>query len=107
MTTSVSDLVVEKQAKDYEGTRDDLNRQLEQARSHAHDLVSRSRSEATKALNEIIDSWVNNTQKQMLQHMTQMATDIRNAKNAQFQADQDSNKQILNLPPVTSAFLGG
>jgi hypothetical protein len=107
MTTKVDPEVVEAQAGKYESTRDDLDHQLETSRSTAKNLVDSSSSEATKALLDIIDSWVNNTKKTMLEHMTTMAKDIRHAKDDQLEVDSQGAKAILNIPPVTSSFLAG
>lgn len=107
MTTKVDPQVVEKQASDYESTRDDLAGQLENSRTQAKDLVDSSSSEATKALMDIIDTWVDNTKKTMLEHMTTMAGDIRHAKDDQVAVDEQGAKAILNIPPVTSKFLAG
>ena len=107
MATKVDPDVVEAQAKSYETTRDNLDQQLESSRTQAKSLVDNSSSEATKALLDIIDTWVNNTKKTMLEHMTTMAKDIRHAKDDQLEVDQNSAKAILNIPPMTSSFLGG
>lgn len=107
MATKVDPDVVEAQAKSYESTRDSLDQQLESSRTQAKNLVDSSSSEATQALLQIIDSWVNNTKKTMLEHMTTMAKDIRHAKDDQLEVDQAGAKAILNIPPMTSSFLGG
>lgn len=107
MTTKVDPEVVEAQAKSYETTRDNLSQQLENSRTQAKSLVDASSSEATKALLDIIDTWVNNTKKTMLEHMTTMAKDIRHAKDDQLEVDSQGAKAILNIPPATSTFLGG
>ena len=107
MSTKVDPDVVEAQAKSYETTRDNLDQQLENSRTQAKSLVDSSSSEATKALLDIIDTWVNNTKKTMLEHMTTMAKDIRHAKDDQLEVDSQGAKAILNIPPATSTFLGG
>jgi len=107
MSTKVDPEVVEAQAKSYETTRDNLAQQLENSRTQAKGLVDTSSNEATKALLDIIDTWVNNTKKTMLEHMTTMAKDIRHAKDDQLEVDSQSAKAILNIPPATSTFLAG
>jgi uncharacterized protein YukE len=107
MSTKVDPDVVEAQASSYETTRDNLSQQLENSRTQAKNLVDSSSSEATKALLDIIDTWVNNTKKTMLEHMTTMAKDIRHAKDDQLEVDSQGAKAILNIPPATSTFLGG
>lgn len=98
---------VEAAAKNHEATRDSLAGELDAARARADGLLAASSSEATKALQQVVDGWANSVKNTLLEHMTAMVGNLRGAITDQTATDQAGMKQILDLPPVTNKFLAG
>jgi hypothetical protein len=108
VTTSVDSTVVLGVANDYRNSRQEIEQIMSTGRQHAVSLVDKSSNEATQALVQVIDMWLAETKRTMLDGMDDLATIIVSETDKQIQLDQETRKGLENiLPENISSFLGG
>lgn len=105
--TTLDPVKVESQAVVHEGTRDDIGDELDRLKTDVAALLEASSSEATKALEQVTNGWIDSVKKSVLEHMTAMVKNLRGAVNDQTDADGANSKTILDIPLVTNQFLAG
>jgi hypothetical protein len=106
MTTKLDPAEIHKQANLHDETRNRIDGTLSTLRSEVESLLQNSGSAATAALNTTTNNWIDTVKKSVLDHMTSMATAMRNEADGQDFADQESMDEILNLNMDTGSFLG-
>ncbi|GAA4531777.1 hypothetical protein [Amycolatopsis samaneae] len=104
--TTIDPTQVESQAKMHEGKRDDISGQLKRVLSTLEDAKAHSNSAMTRALAEQGENWAKAVDFSVLQHMTEMVTNIRKAASDQSEADMAAVQKINNIPIGTANFLG-
>jgi uncharacterized protein YukE len=101
---SVDDINI--QATRHEETAEKIDKELNALKAQVDATLERSTSAATRALSTTCDNWVESVRKSVLAHLRTMAENIRRESKNQESTDQDSMKEILNLPMETGNFLG-
>jgi len=107
-STTVNPNDIKAQAQKHDDTAADIGTQLDQLKAEVDGLLQRSWSGATQALQTTCDNWVENLRKSTLDHLTNMATNIRNEADNLGGTDDESVNAINNVSMSvdTSSFLG-
>jgi hypothetical protein len=107
LSTAVDVGLIEAQASKHEQFGQDISSQLDTLKANVEGVLSKSSSEATKALHISTETWVENVKKTVIEHMNAMAANIRKAAGDSSAQDETSMKQLLDVPLETGIFLGG
>jgi hypothetical protein len=105
-STQLSPEQINTQATRHEETADAVDTQLNALKAVVEATLLASKSAATRALSTTCDNWVESVRKSVLAHLRTMAENIRREATNQEATDQESMKEILNLPMETGNFLG-
>jgi hypothetical protein len=105
-STQLDPTEIHRQADKHDTTRENIVGQLDQLKVDVQEVLQRSTSAATRALQSSTDTWVESVKKSVIAHMQTMAENIRREASDQEGTDEDLNSQIMNIPLETGSFLG-
>ncbi|ALG10361.1 hypothetical protein [Kibdelosporangium phytohabitans] len=105
-TAQVSVEKCNQQAARHEAMADNISQKLDGLKTEVHNTMMASTSAATRALTSTCDNWVEAVRKTVLDHMRNMAENIRREASNQEALDQQHMEEITKLPLGTLNFLG-
>jgi uncharacterized protein YukE len=105
-STTLNVNTINQQASRHDTTAEEISKQLDQLKVQIDATLAASWSGATRALQTTCDNWVENLRKSTLEHLSNMATNIRNEAKNQAGTDEEAVATINALPMETGNFLG-
>lgn len=104
--TRLSAPAVEKTAAGHDTVAEEIDlTNLSNLKKHVDTVLSTSQSQATRALQVVMDDWIDSVRKIVLGRMRDMSAQIRSAASGTTDFDATNKQTISSLPIETGKFL--